>query len=567
MENNESSESSSHEEQSEYSDIDSERPNLLQINKKIEKMKRQKDLELLDKKTKRSRNNTDIIYDSNKKTIEDSFVPNLEELNNFLQNCKIEEIKFEEIEKIPKDKIFDPDLFIEENYRNKGAKIDEMKNSFSLEDLGFFLDNNEKKIEEPKENPVKENKIEEDKNINKILQEKDLKKQKKEIHDLIEKIKKMSLEEVKKSLEGKANTKLNIVFDLDNTCIFAIAQNQKEILSFPEKYPKKDFKIINFEHKGNNMIAVFTIRKGLKEFFDFTQSFCNFYVSTLGFEAYGSNIKEILQNKFDIIFLGFKGRKNLNEKNKYLYDLNLDKKNTVIFDDKPAVWKHDKENVIISKLFTDKEINYEILKRKYLQHNIDHFLRDYGPFFYYKSSPENWQKQYLNEKPLCPFFDFEGRNCFSGEYLNSSKYQFIFMKETIKIIYYLVYNSNIGVPDALKLIRYNVFFNSCFDLDFYNSDRVETLKDIIINCGGVIYNKKEKNNFKDMKFFFVCSSDEYNSKKDKIKKEKNFVNENAKVINDKYIINCFYFMSNLENDLSNPNYCLDLNEEDNFDDY
>ena len=243
MENNErSSESSSHEEQSEYSDIDSERPNLLQINKKIEKMKRQKDLELLDKKTKRSRNNTDIIYNSNKKTIEDSFVPNLEELNNFLQNCKIEEIKFEEIEKIPKDKIFDPDLFIEENYRNKGAKIDEMKNSFSLEDLGFFLDNNEKKIEEPKENPVKENKIEEDKNINKILQEKDLKKQKKEIHDLIEKIKKMSLEEVKKSLEGKANTKLNIVFDLDNTCIFAIAQNQKEILSFPEKYPKKILK-------------------------------------------------------------------------------------------------------------------------------------------------------------------------------------------------------------------------------------------------------------------------------------------------------------------------------------
>ena len=299
MENNErSSESSSHEEQSEYSDIDSERPNLLQINKKIEKMKRQKDIELLDKKRKRSRNNTDIIYDSNKKTIEDSFVPNLEELNNFLQNCKIEEIKFEEIEKIPKDKIFDPDLFIKENYKNKGAKIDEMKNSFSLEDLGFFLDNNEKKIEEPKENPVKENKIEEDKNINKILQEKDLKKQKKEIHDLIEKIKKMSLEEVKKSLEGKANTKLNIVFDLDNTCIFAIAQNQKEILSFPEKYPKKDFKIINFEHKGNNMIAVFTIRKGLKEFFDFTQSFCNFYVSTLGFEAYGSSIKEILQNKF-----------------------------------------------------------------------------------------------------------------------------------------------------------------------------------------------------------------------------------------------------------------------------
>ena len=70
-----------------------------------------------------------------------------------------------------------------------------------------------------------------------------------------------------------------------------------------------------------------------------------------------------------------------------------------------------------------------------------------------------------------------------------------------------------------------------------------------------------------MKFFFVCSSDDYILHKDEINKEKKFFYKNAKVISDKYIINSFYFMSNLENELGNPNYCLDLNEEENYDNY
>ena len=43
--------------------------------------------------------------------------------------------------------------------------------------------------------------------------------------------------------------------------------------------------------------------------------------------------------------------------------------------------------------------------------------------------------------------------------------------------------------------------------------------------------------------------------------------ENAKVVSDKYIINSFYFMTNLENELDNPQYCLDLNDNDNFENY
>ena len=122
------------------------------------------------------------------------------------------------------------------------------------------------------------------------------------------------------------------------------------------------------------------------------------------------------------------------------------------------------------------------------------------------------------------------------------------------------------VPEALKIIRYNIFFNSCFDLSFYKRKGLEVLKDIINNCGGIIYDKKEKNKYEGMKFYFVCFIEDYNTYKEEIKKEK-IGKENPKVISDKYIINSFYFMTNLESELVNPQYCLDLNDEDNFDNY
>ena len=75
--------------------------------------------------------------------------------------------------------------------------------------------------------------------------------------------------------------------------------------------------------------------------------------------------------------------------------------------------------------------------------------------------------------------------------------------------------------------------------------------------------KKELN---DAKLFFVCSFDDYYKYKEEIEKEK-LVSENFKVISDKYIINSFYFMSNLENELDNPKYCLDIKDNENFDDY
>ena len=559
-------------EEEEPSDIDSDRPNLFQINEMIEKKRREKEMKLIEKKRKRLKNETDIVYDANKKQIEDCFIPNLEELNNFLKNCTIRELNLNdiknELKEIPKDKIFDPDKFIEENYGKGEKDKNELKNNFSLEELGFKFDNKEEKFN--KEEELKENLEDIDKNkekiiLNDILKEKDLKKQKKDIHELIEKIKKMNIKEITKSQEGNANKKLNIVLDLDNTCIFAFTINHQDLLNLVIKYPKKELHGIVFQFNGKFMLSASILRNGLKEFFDYTKSFCNYYISTLGYEKYGIEIKEFLEKKFDIKFTGFKARQNEKDRLKYLNNLFLESKNALIFDDKPMVWEKDYANVIISKIFTDEEMNSDFLKKNKLENNQYLFLRNYGPFAYYKSSNENWLKQKLKIESECPFYNFNERNCFSGEYLDSPKYQFIYMKEVVKIIYYLIYNSNMRVPEALKMIRYNIFYNSCFNMNFYGKKGKEILIEIIKNCGGIILENKNQS-IKDMKLFIVCSLDEYNKYKEEIKKERNWM-ENAKVVSDVYILNSFFFMTNLENELNDPQYCFDIKDEDNYDDY
>ena len=578
VENSESSDSNEiNEKEEEVGDIDDDRPNLLQMNKKLDKERNEEEIKLTKKKRKRTKNKTDIVYDSNKKQIEDSFIPNLEELNDFLKNCTIKEINLEdikeELEKIPKEKIFDPDKFIDENYGGEEKDKNEIKNNFSIEEIGIKFEQKEEKFN--KEEELKEylglediEKNEEKMFINEILQEKNIFKQKNEIHKLIEKIKKIDMDEIIKSQEGNTNQKLNIVFDLDNTCIFAFFIHPENPSNLIQKYLNKDLHYIKCQFKEKIMIFAIIIRKGLKEFIEFSKDFCYFYINTLGLENYGMEIKKLLENQFNIKFKGFQARKfegQKVEKSKFLKDLSLESKNAIIFDDKPKVWTKDNANVIISKLFTDRQINLDFLKRKKLQNNKSLFLNDYGPFAYYKSSDENWQNQKLRYEDLCPFYDFNKRNCYSGEYLESSKYQFIYMKEVIKTIYYLIYNSNMRVPEALKIIRFNIFYNSCFNMNFYNKKGKEILIEIIKNCGGVIL--ENKNQFKkDMKLYFVCFCDDYNKFKDEINKEKSWM-ENAKVVSDKYIINSFYFMTNLENELDNPQYCLDLNDNDNFENY
>jgi len=547
-----------------FSDIDNDRPNLLQIEKKFSKYQKS----LL---KKRERDNggkndqTQMIYDSNIKTMLNCFCPNIEELSNFLEHCEIREINDEEIlelcKKENKKNIFDPVEFMNKNIENF-----KNNNYLSVEDLTLFGKN--KILENPEElKPIEESYTSEPKiEIKNELLKNILKNnildinQKEELNKLISEIKNKNIKDIAKT------DKLEIVFDLDNTCIFGFMAKPEDIKSLKEQYPQKELKSFKFLYQGKYLISGLIIRKGLLNFLEFANSFCNFYISTLGAQTYGIEIMSILEelNK-NIKFKKFIGRKNENERRKFIKDIDIDNKKTLIFDDKPHVWIEDYLNVILSKKFSDK-VCEKFLPKKVGLNSDDplRFLYNYFPFYYYKSKKNDfeqieWRNQKLIGDRIPPFYTFinendTNNNCFSGEYLESSKYQFIYMKDIIKIIYYFVFYYDINVQDAIKLIRYNVFYNSYFNLKYYKGEKI-ILKEIILNCGGQIIetNKETKNN---NKLFYICRKDDYSSSKEKIEKELMCYKE-SKVVTERYILDSFFFMTNLESEINDPDYSFD----------
>ena len=347
---------------------------------------------------------------------------------------------------------------------------------------------------------------------------------------------------------------------------FAFMAKSETIKELKEKFPQKDLKPVSFLFQNKRLIMGLIIRKGLLNFLEFANTFCNFYINSLGVEEYVIQIKSILENlNKNIKFKKIIWRKE-NKNKRFIKDLNLDKKKTLIFDDRPSAWTEDYLNVILSKKFTDKECE------KFLPKNIGlftdeslSFLYNYYPFYYYKSKRNNyeqieWRNQKLISGRIPPFYKFVNKNdtinndCFSGEYLESSKYQFIYMKDIIKIIYYFLFYYDINVQDALKLIRYNIFYNRYFNLKYYKGEKA-ILKEIILNCGGQVIeaNKLSENNNNS---FYICRKADFSSLKEKIRKEL-ISNKELKVVTDKYILDSFYFMTNLENEINKPDYSLD----------
>ena len=545
-----------------FSDIDNDRPNLLQIDKKFSKILRKK----REREDNEKNDQTHMIYDCNTKTMLNCFCPNIEELRNFLEHCEIREINDEEIlelcKKEKQNSIFDPIEFM-----NKNTENFKNNNYLSVEDLTLF--GSKKKLEYPKElKPIEESYTYEPKiDIKNELLKNILKNQildinqREELNKLISEIRNKNIKDIVKK------DKLDIIFDLDNTCIFGFMANPETIKGLKEQFPQKDLKYFEFLFQNKYLISGLIIRKGLLNFLEFANSFCNFYISTLGVEAYGKEIMSILEKLTkNIKFKNFIGRKNEAERNKFIKDINLDSKKTIIFDDKPSVWVKDYLNVILSKKFSDKECEKFLPKKVKLNDNDSlRFLYNYYPFYYYKSKKNNfeqieWRNQKLMGDRMPPFYKFANINdtinndCFSGEYLESSKYQFIYMKDIIKIIYYFVFYYDIHVEDALKLIRYNIFYNRYFSLKFYKGEKV-ILKEIILNCGGqVIETNKEREN--NNKIFYICRKDDYSLLKEKIEKEL-MCNKESKVVTDRYILDSFFFMTNLESEIDDSNYFFD----------
>ena len=610
------SKSSSSDSESLSESIDEERITLGQINKLARK--KQKSKENMDVKSflqrKRHLDDNVITYDEKNGKILQEFCGSIEELNEFLSKCEIKKITFDDISDMKNTVAFDPNEWMKaNNIFQRTMSLEDLvnlnekkeKNEKKIEKRGLGKEKEkEKKIEKKEKNNVNSNKevkksaylndkkiYEDYLNLKKIIQCKKLSSEQKEwISNLISRIKSKDIKDIniEKNSEDKLN-KLEIVFDLDNTCIFSFLSNT-DILQVQKKkniFPQKEVKMVSFKFNNKVLYTALIIRKGLKDFLNYVSPLCNFHISTLGAESYGNEVKDILSEYAGVEFIRYKGRVYSNEYCKNISDLYINSDNTVIFDDYLRVWENDNkdnEQVITTKYFFDEECamlnnNINISKEQNKENDdkvneIELFLKSYRTMCYNKIKENNknnvnfdmdWKVQNIIEYQNIPFYqfnsnkDFNDNKCFTAEYLNSPKYQFSYMKDVIKVIYCLKFIFDLDIRLAIKLMKICTLNNMKFDLKYLAYDQKCILTDMIKVCGGILYDKNY-NYSSDNKerIYLVASKRIYEFKKEEIKEE---LKKNKKylLINERFILDTYYFMTDIRNNINDPEYIFDIN--------
>ena len=128
------------------------------------------------------------------------------------------------------------------------------------------------------------------------------------------------------------------------------------------------------------------------------------------------------------------------------------------------------------------------------------------------------------------------------------------MKDIVKIIYYMVYHDKIPLNETLLLIRLNVLYKKYFYLKYVNKQRISILSGIINICGGEIIEPDESIEFKiKKKIFLVCSFEIYEKERNNILNEVN-ENSNYLLVNEKFVLDCYYFMTDLEDSYTDKEY-------------
>ena len=591
--------------------IDEERLTLGQINKIMRKAQQKKEkMDLVSfLKNKRKYEGNVITYDEKKGKILKEFCGNIEELNDFLSKCEVKKINIEDdINNLKNNNsiVFDPNEWMKKNniiqktisledfqtfYQKKSKKDEQKKEKINKKEV-----NNDIKKEKKRSSYLNDKKIYEDYlNLKKIIESKKLSiEQKAWISNLISEIKKTDIKDIniEKNSQGKFN-KLELVFDLDNTCIFSFLSNTDVLLVQKKKniFPQKKIRMISFKFNNKVLYTALIIRQGLKEFLQYVSPLCNFHISTLGAESYGNEVKEILAEYAGVEFIRYKGRMYSNEYCKNISDLYINKENTVIFDDYLRVWEnlsYDHEQVINTKFFFDEECAMlnNLNEKEDINKNdkgesdeifseIELFLKSYRTLCYskIKENPKlnnnininmnnydtDWKEHSIVEYQNIPFYqftsnkDFINNKCFTAEYLNSSKYQFNYMKNVIKVLYCLKFVFDIDISIAIKLIKICTLNNMKFDLKYLAYDQKCILTDMIKVCGGIIYDKNYNFVNKEEKIYLVCGKRIYEYKKNEIALDLK-KNSNYQLINERFIIDTYYFMTDIRDHINDEEY-------------
>ncbi len=200
------------------------------------------------------------------------------------------------------------------------------------------------------------------------------------------------------------------------------------------------------------------------------------------------------------------------------------------------------------------------------------FLESYKSIYYNAIIKFNgdWKKQKIKAKSKI-FYKFKGSDSynenkfFTAEYIDTKNLQFLYMKNVVKQIYILKFVYHVEISIAIKMIRMSTLANMKFDLKYLESKKEwEILKEIIECCGGIIFNKNNIKPNSDVikeneKIYLIISYKVYDSgvREAEIKKD---LKENPyyAVVNEKYILDSYYLMANLKDQINTTEYTYDI---------
>ena len=354
------------------------------------------------------------------------------------------------------------------------------------------------------------------------------------------------LKTIPKNIKQKENEsdKLNLVLDLDHTIIFSCQfpeiQNNRYIKDIYYKilFKSLDLEIVRLPSK---QVYVFQFREGLKSFFDNTKNFCNYHIYSSSFKLYATQIVQKLEDKFGIKIQSLKANDDIYNRDidKNLTKINLNHQNSIIIDDNPSTWRNNLNNIILSKRFYDYKIMY-FLRQNNIKELDSYILlkqceKDLNILGFFAADSHILNEK--NIKNILPY-NVESNNL-------SERHQLNYISKFIQKIYYLHFYYGINVPNAIKILRINIFYKMNFYID-KECNNYKELYDMIKYCGGEIVETidNEKN--------IIYINKEYQEK------------DNIKSISDEYIYDCYFMMNKFDVNDKYYHYrkVIELTEED-----
>ena len=305
----------------------------------------------------------------------------------------------------------------------------------------------------------------------------------------------------------KPEKKINLVLNLFNTLVYEDIYDEKS------KIKENQF-TFSFEDKQ----FIISLRKNIKYFFKELGKFCNFYIYSNINENVGNTIINKLKEKFSISFYCYYDLENLEKNLKYL---KLNKNNTLIIDDMVNVWKSDNKITLPSKKFIKENKKEEkiLITLNYTDKNQMKNL-----------------KQYF-ENSLVYFIEDE--NC-------ENEGQLFYLVKAIQIIYIMINNLNLKSSYAFSLLRSFIFYGYTFNLKFCSEELENCLENMIECLGGNILNENKAS------FALVGENNLKNQYRKIIELKKK--NNHIFIVKEQYVIDSYYFIMKMNENL----YLIDL---------